>query len=369
MKDDDAAPGFWRRLLGRAKRTAALADAGPGGLARYRRERELGRGSMGAVYLATDLQTGRPVALKLLALQRECSPEDLVELRQRFMREARAAGRLEHPDIPRVLDAGEMGDDAWIAMEYARGQDLSGYTRPGRLLPIKEVLRVAIRVARVLGYAHSQGVVHRDIKPANVMLDRENGGLKVMDFGIARVADSSRTRTGVVLGTPSFMSPEQLAGLSVDGRSDLYSLGVMLYQLLTGQLPHQSESMAGLLHQIANQPAPDVRSHRPELPEALAQLLALALEKRPELRYASGEQMAQDLEAVLAAGLAAGRAEQSAQRQEVKAQAQAVAASSEAGDSVDPYAQTVRLDPARTGQNPPAPSPSRQPSQRPDEPT
>jgi serine/threonine protein kinase len=150
-------------------------------------------------------------------------------------------------------------------------------------------------VAEALAYAHSQGVVHRDIKPANVMVDLSRDLVKVTDFGIARISDSSRTRTGMVLGTPSFMSPEQMAGLRVDGRSDLYSLGVMLFQLLTGLLPHRSESMATLMHQIANEPAPDVRTLRPELPEMLADVVTLAVEKRPEVRYADGRQMASDL--------------------------------------------------------------------------
>jgi eukaryotic-like serine/threonine-protein kinase len=160
-------------------------------------------------------------------------------------------------------------------------------------------VQIGVRLARALHYAHSQGIVHRDIKPANVMLDRVNGSLKLMDFGIAHVGDGSRTRTGLVLGTPSFMSPEQLAGLQVDGRSDLYSLGVLLYQLLTGTLPHESDSMARLMQQIATQPAPDVRTRRPGLPESLALVLAVAQEKRPELRYPNGEQMARDLETVL----------------------------------------------------------------------
>ncbi len=297
------APGFWRRLLGKAtsaepQSPAPQLDSAADKFKRYRREGELGRGSMGVVYLATDLKTSLQVALKVLALQREFSPEDLADVRRRFLREAAAAGHLQHADILRVLDAGEAGDDAWIAMEYVRGQDLSHYTRPGALLAPAAALRLGIRLARALDYAHRQGVVHRDIKPANVMFDPATGALKVMDFGIARIADGSRTRTGLVLGTPSFMSPEQLAGLKVDGRSDLYSLGVMLYQLLTGQLPHQSNSMAKLMYSIANQEPPDVRHYRPELPETLAMVLALALEKRPELRYASGEQMALDLEAV-----------------------------------------------------------------------
>ena len=297
-------PGFWRRLLGKAAAVARPTETPPQDsaadkLKRYRREGELGRGSMGVVYLATDLTTSSQVALKVLALQREFSAEDLADVRRRFLREADAAGQLHHADILRVLDAGEAGDDAWIVMEYVRGQDLSHYARAGALLAPAGALRLGIRLARALDYAHRHGVVHRDIKPANVMFDPASGALKVMDFGIARIADGSRTRTGLVLGTPSFMSPEQLAGLKVDGRSDLYSLGVMLYQLLTGQLPHQSNSMAKLMYSIANQEPPDVRHYRPELPETLAMVLALALEKRPELRYASGEQMALDLEAVL----------------------------------------------------------------------
>ena len=267
---------------------------------------------MGAVYLATDLHTGQSVALKLLTLQREFSPEDLVEVRQRFLREARAASSLHHPDILEVLDSGETGSDAWIVMELVQGQDLSAHTRSGQLLPAVQVLKITARVARALAYAHRQGVVHRDIKPANVMIDPLTDSVKLSDFGIARIADGSRTRTGLVLGTPSFMSPEQMSGRRVDGRSDLYSLGVMLYQLLTGALPYQAESMARLMYQIANVPAPDIRLLRPELPEALANVVALALEKRPEMRYADGHQLGADLREmaalVAASGAAAGPA-------------------------------------------------------------
>ncbi len=346
-----AGGGFWKRVLGRgAAAEAAPAPETQAGssvaagfepsrqstLERYELGPELGRGAMAVVHLARELATGRQVAIKRLALQREVAAEDLLDVRQRFMREARAARHLQHPDILQVLDAGEAGDDAWIAMEYVQGQDLSHYTRPGSLLPLREVMAIAIRLARALAYAHAQGVVHRDIKPSNVMLDRERGTLKIMDFGIARIADGSRTRTGLVLGTPSFMSPEQLAGLKVDGRSDLYSLGVMLYQLLTGQLPHHSDSMAQLMYQIANQPPPDVRHHRPELPETLALVLALALEKRPELRYASGEQLALDLEAVLT---------------QLPADP-AMAGPAGAGAAVDPFAQTLRIERKEPGQNP-----------------
>ncbi|MDC8770112.1 serine/threonine-protein kinase [Roseateles albus] len=312
------------------------------GLQGYELQRELGRGAMAVVHLARQLSNGQLVAIKRLSLQREFAAEDLVDVRQRFMREARAAGHLHHPDILQVLDAGEAGEDAWIAMEFVQGKDLSHYTRADQLLPARQVIRIGARLARALDYAHRQGVVHRDIKPANVMLDVQNDVLKVMDFGIARIADGSRTRTGLVLGTPSFMSPEQLAGLKVDGRSDLYSLGAMIYQLLTGHLPHQSDSMARLMYQIANQTPADVRHYRPGLPEALALVLALALEKRPELRYASGEQMAQDLDAVL---LMQGWDDTTAPPAPAQIPSEAI-------ETADSFAQTVRLNTQEAGQNP-----------------
>jgi eukaryotic-like serine/threonine-protein kinase len=267
-------------------------------LGRYRIEGEIGRGSMGAVYLGHDPHLGRNVAIKTMALSREFAGDELTEARERFFREAEMAGRLRHPDIVSIFDASEDQGLAFIAMEFVGGHDLLRHTYPNNLLPVPTVLRTVARVATALAHAHSQGVVHRDIKPANVMIDPANDAVKVTDFGIARVADASRTRTGLVLGTPSFMSPEQMAGGRIDGRTDIYSLGVMLFQLLTGALPHRSESMATLMHQIVNDPAPDVRTLRPGLPEALANVVALAVEKRPELRYADGHQLAADLRAV-----------------------------------------------------------------------
>ena len=269
-------------------------------LGRYRLERELGRGSMGAVYLGHDPQIGRAVAIKTMALSREFEGHELAEARARFFRKAEVAGRLRHPDIVAIFDAGEEDGLAFIAMEYVTGHDLLRHTLPGKLLPVPVVLDTLARVALALAYAHTQGVVHRDVKPANVMIDLDSGAIKVTDFGIASITNACRTRTGMVLGTPSFMSPEQMAGRRVDGRTDLYSLGVMLFQLLTGALPHASESMAQLMNQIANEPAPDVRTLRPELPEELANVIALALEKRPEVRYADGGQLAADLRTVAA---------------------------------------------------------------------
>lgn len=268
-------------------------------LGRYRLEGEIGRGSMGAVYLGRDPQIGRQVAIKTMALGRGFKPDKAQEARERFFREAESAGRLQHPDIVTIFDAGQAQELSYIAMEFVRGHDLARHAAPGRLLPVQQVLEIAARVADALAYAHSQGIVHRDIKPANVMVDPDTGSVKVMDFGVARITDASRTRTGLVLGTPNYMSPEQMAGRPVDGRSDLYSLGVMLFQLLTGELPHRSDSMAEMLHQITHSPAPDVRTLRPELPEALAHVVALALEKRPEVRYADGRQLAEDLRTVI----------------------------------------------------------------------
>jgi eukaryotic-like serine/threonine-protein kinase len=280
---------------------AALDDAPNVGktLGRYRIERQIGKGAMGAVYLAHDPKIGRAVAIKTLALSRDFEGEELTNARARFFREAELAGRLKHPDIVTIFDADEDQGLAFIAMEFLTGHDLVPYTHARTLLPVPQVLTLVARVSQALAHAHSLGVIHRDIKPANVMIDVATDVVKVTDFGIAQVCDAARTRTGIVMGSPLYMSPEQLSGERLDGRCDLYSLGVMLYQLLTGRLPHESSSMGTLLRQIAQDAAPDVRSIRPELPVALADVVALALQKRAAYRYADGLQMAADLQAVL----------------------------------------------------------------------
>lgn len=268
-------------------------------LGKYRLDKQLGQGAMGAVYLAHDPANGQHVAIKTMALAREFSGDDLADARNRFLREADMAGRLQHPDIVQILDAGETEGLAWIAMELIDGVDLGQHTQPNRLLPLPVVLRAIARVADALAYAHTRGVTHRDIKPENIMLDMPREGVKVMDFGVARLADASRTRTGVVLGTPTYMSPEQLSGQHVDGRTDLYSLGVTLFQLLTGRLPCEADSLGALMRAIARETPPNVCELRPELPAALGDVVALALQKHPATRYSSGEQMAEDLRAVL----------------------------------------------------------------------
>ena len=269
-------------------------------LGRYQVDKELGKGAMGVVYLGKDPKIGRVVAIKTMALSQEFSGDELVDARERFFREAETAGRLQHQNIVTIFDAGEEHDLAYIAMEFLKGKDLLNFCKDGNLLPVPKVLSIVARVAEALAYAHKQNVVHRDIKPANIMYELDSDTVKVTDFGIARITDSSKTKTGLVLGTPSFMSPEQLAGKKVDGRSDLYSLGVMLFQLLTGVLPFRGESMAELMYKIANEEAPDVRMIRKDLPESLANVVALALSKRPETRYQDGDSFAGDLRSVLA---------------------------------------------------------------------
>jgi serine/threonine-protein kinase len=269
-------------------------------LGRYQVEKELGKGAMGVVYQGRDPKIGRVVAIKTMALSQEFEGEELQDARERFFREAETAGRLQHQNIVTIFDAGEEHDLAYIAMEFLKGRDLVSYCKDSNLLPVPKVLSIVARVAQALAYAHRQNVVHRDIKPANIMYELESDTVKVTDFGIARITDSSKTKTGLVLGTPSFMSPEQIAGKKVDGRSDLYSLGVMLFQMLTGVLPFRGDSMAELMYKIANEEAPDVRIIRKDLSERLAQVVARSLAKKPELRYQDGDQFAADLRALLA---------------------------------------------------------------------
>ncbi|WP_198314538.1 CHASE2 domain-containing serine/threonine-protein kinase [Chitinibacter sp. GC72] len=261
-------------------------------LGRYQLEKELGKGAMGTVYLGKDPKISRSVAIKTMALSQEFEADLLAEARERFFREAETAGRLNHPNIVTIFDAGEEHDLAYIAMEFLAGEDLTPYTKPGQLLPLLEAVTIVRQIAQALDYAHQAGVVHRDIKPANVMYDRKTRTVKVTDFGIARITDSSKTKTGMVLGTPSFMSPEQLAGKHIDGRSDLFSLGVMLYQLLTGYLPFVGESMAELMFRITQQPPTDPRNYNPKIPAVVIKIIMKALEKNADARFQTGANMA-----------------------------------------------------------------------------
>ena len=269
-------------------------------LGRYQVEKELGKGAMGVVYLGKDPKIGRVVAIKTMALSQEFEADELTEVKERFFREAETAGRLSHPNIVTIYDAGEEHDLCYIAMELLKGKDLVPYTKPGATLPLEKVVSIVARVADALGYAHKQNVVHRDIKPANVMYELEADIVKVTDFGIARITDSSKTKTGMVLGTPSYMSPEQLSGKKVDGRSDLFSLAVSLYQMACGKLPFEGDSMAQLMFKIANEPAPDIQALNPSMPPALVAFLDKALAKDADQRCQTGEEFAAALRAAMA---------------------------------------------------------------------
>jgi serine/threonine-protein kinase len=266
-------------------------------LGRYQIERELGKGAMGTVYLGRDPHINRVVAIKAIPLAEEFEEDKLIEARERFFREAEMAGRLNHPAIVTVYDAGEDQGLAYIAMEYLRGQHLSHFTDAQRLLPYPRIMHLVARVADALHYAHRQNVIHRDIKPANIMFDPDTDELKITDFGIARLTDTSRTKTGIVLGTPSFMSPEQLEGRTIDGRSDQFSLGVSLYQLLCGQLPFRAESMPRLMHKIATEPHTSARLLRPELPACVDEIFDRVLSKDADQRYANCAELAAALRA------------------------------------------------------------------------
>ena len=264
-------------------------------LGRYEIEKELGKGAMGVVYLGKDPKIGRVVAIKTLALAQEFETGELEEVKARFFREAETAGRLNHPNIVTVYDAGEEHDLAYIAMEFLKGRDLASRAKADNLLPLPKVLGIFSRVADALDYAHKQNVVHRDIKPSNIMYDPETDTPKLTDFGIARITDSSKTKTGMVLGTPSFMSPEQLAGKKIGGASDLFSLGVSLYQMACGKLPFEGDSMAQLMYRIANEQPTDILSIKPDLPQCLVAIINRSLAKRVENRYSGGAEIANDL--------------------------------------------------------------------------
>ena len=268
-------------------------------LGRYQVEKELGKGAMGIVYLGKDPKINREVAIKTMALSQEFGDDELVEVKERFFREAESAGRLNHANIVAIYDAGEDHDLAYIAMELLRGYDLDSHIKPEDLLPITDVLQIVHDCALALDYAHSQQVVHRDIKPSNIMYDPESKTSKITDFGIARITDSSKTRTGTVLGTPNYMSPEQCMGKKVDGRADLFSLGVVLYQLVSGELPFKGESMATLMYSIVNDPAIDIKKVKPDINPALRKVIHNAMGKKPEKRYQSGKQLAAHLKVVM----------------------------------------------------------------------
>jgi serine/threonine-protein kinase len=264
-------------------------------LGRYQLLEPIGHGATGRVYLARDPKINRLLAIKLIDLTLERNQAEMTEASDRFSREAETTGRLSHPNIVTIHDMGESDGHAYIAMEYLKGDLLSRFTAPETLLPTGLVLELGAQTADALDYAHSQNVIHRDIKPGNIMYDSVSGDLKITDFGIARLIDVNRTRTGVVLGTPSFMAPEQIEGGNVKGYTDLFALGVSLYELLTGQLPFRGNSMTKLMFVIANEPHTPLSAVRADLPPELDSIIDMALNKDPAARYQRGSDMADAL--------------------------------------------------------------------------
>ncbi len=261
----------------------------------FRLQQQLGRGATATVYRAVDERTNAVVALKLLSLAEDWPDDLLDEAKLRLLREADAAGSLAHPDIVEIRESGEHEGQVYLAMEYVEGVNLATHAVEGRMLPPRLVCEMFARVADALYFAHQRGVIHRDIKPANIVFDQKNRRVRVMDFGVARLENSRATRTGVILGSPSYMAPEQLDARPVTPQSDLFSLGVSLFQLLTGMLPFRSDSIPGLMQKISGEPHPPLRVVRPDLPAALAAIIDRSLEKEPEARSRNGAEMAQAL--------------------------------------------------------------------------
>ncbi len=282
----------------------ATAQGGPPStLGRYKVLKELGRGSMGVVYLGKDPTIQRFVAIKTMRLDEIDDGDKLQEVKARFFREAESTGRLSHPNIVTIFDAGEEDELGYIAMEMIQGTTLKQWSRKPHLLPLEKLIPILATVADAMDYAHQQGVVHRDIKPANIMLTTEEA-VKVMDFGIAKMATSSKTQTDIVLGTPMYMSPEQIAGKKVDGRSDIFSLAVVMFELLTGRPPFTADNVSALLFAIAHTPHLSAKAVRPDLPPIVKNILDRALQKDPVHRYRRAGEFAMELRSCLE-GLAA----------------------------------------------------------------
>ncbi|MBL7181003.1 MAG: CHASE2 domain-containing protein [Desulfobacterales bacterium] len=259
-------------------------------LGRYEVIKQLGKGAMGIVYLGQDPRINRTTAIKTVRFTDDFEPEEAEKMKAAFFREAESAGTLSHPNIVTIYDAGDEQDLAYIAMEFLEGEDLDKLTKKGRLLPMRKVIDYIADISDALDYAHQKGIVHRDIKPANIML-LKSGIVKITDFGIARISATSQTQTGVVKGTPYYMSPEQFAGEKVDGRSDIFSVGVMLFQMLTGELPFRGDNPMALMNQIMNVPHPDPRKFNPKIVKPLVTIIDKTLGKDRKKRYQKASQL------------------------------------------------------------------------------
>jgi len=261
-------------------------------LGRYQILSELGQGAMGVVYKAIDPLIDRTVAIKTINL--DLSRDELANFEERFYREAKSAGRINHPNIVTIYDVGKTDNIAYIAMEFLEGQSLKEVLDVHTPMSIDRIVDVAAQVADGLAYAHENGIVHRDIKPANIMLVRDNV-VKITDFGIAQMPTGSRTLAGTILGSPKYMAPEQVVGKPVDGRSDLFSLGVVLYEMLTGETPFNGDNINTTMYRIVNEAPLPPKMITPRIPAAFNNIVGKALAKKPEERYQNAMEMAHDL--------------------------------------------------------------------------
>lgn len=297
-KAKNLAQNSTQQMFGNESKLASLLIGNEGlenpRLGRYEIEREIGRGAMSIVYAGRDPSINRIVAIKVQSFVGD-NREMLLKMRERFMTEAKTAGQLNHPDIITIFDIGEETDLIYIAMEYLSGQSLEEIISTSTLED-GEIFDICYRLTKALAYAHEHKVIHRDIKPSNIIYDKESNQLHLTDFGIARMQDAHLTQTGQVVGTPSYMSPEQITGKRVDHRSDLFSLGTTMYQLFTGQLPFQADTMATLLYKITMEAPVPIDAMRPDLPIELTQIISRLLKKEASERYQTAEALAKDLE-------------------------------------------------------------------------
>jgi len=261
-------------------------------LGRYVIVEEIGQGAMGVVYKAVDPLIDRTVAIKTINL--DLSKEELANFEKRFQREVQSAGKLNHPNIVTVYDVGRTEGVAYMAMEFLEGKELREILDSGVVLPIEKIAHIASQVADGLGFAHEHGIVHRDVKPANVMV-MKNGLVKITDFGIAQMSSASRTLSGMVMGSPKYMSPEQVVGQAVDGRSDIFSLGVVLYEMLAGKTPFAGENISAIMYQILNDEPIPPKAFNQNIPDSINFIVLKALAKHPDKRYQNAKEMARDL--------------------------------------------------------------------------
>ena len=268
------------------------ATPAPERVGKYVIVREVGRGSTGTVYLSHDPYYGRDVAIKVYHNEHGADPEKARVARKMFLSEAHMVGMLQHPHLMPIYDAGEEGDRCYVVTEYVHGaRTLSAFCRADDLLRIDVVVEIIFKCAKSLHYAHSRGVIHRDIKPSNILYTQD-GDVRIIDFGIALVADSEVSRIEGIAGSPSYMSPEQVQSHELTNRSDLYSLGAVMYELLTGTRPFRAGNLAKLLHQIVYATPAPIHTLRADIPEDLENVVAMALQKEPDKRYRNGADFA-----------------------------------------------------------------------------